>query len=184
MNTSINVQGLHHVAHRCKDAQTTVDFYSSLLDLECTLGVAENRVPSTGEFSPHIHVVFKMGDGLYLAFLELAQSPHMALDANTPDWVQYLALRVDRMEKLVGYKERLEAAGLEAVGPVEHKICQSICFFDPDGQPMELTLATSTPALDAKLYEMSGPLLREWNRTKRAPEFGFMHDHLASERGK
>jgi hypothetical protein len=46
---------------------------------------------------------------------------------------------------------------------------------------MELTLATSALALDAQLYEMSRPLLREWNKTKRAPEFGFMLDHLAIE---
>jgi hypothetical protein len=65
--------------------QTTVDFYSSLLDLEYTMGVAENRVPSTGGFSSHIHIFVKMGDGSYLASFELAQSPDLALDANTPD---------------------------------------------------------------------------------------------------
>ncbi len=173
----MNVQGLHHVAYRCKDAQETVEFYTKHLGLDYNLAVAENRVPSTGAFSPHIHIFFEMGDGSYLAFFELPESPDMALDPNTPDWVQHLALRVDDMETLARYKARLVADGIDVIGPVDHKICQSIYFFDPSGHRMELTVATSTPELDRQLARDAGPILAEWNRTKRAPEVGFLHDH-------
>ena len=176
------IQGLHHVAYRCKDAQQTVDFYTKYLDLDYNMAVAENRVPSTGEFSPHIHIFFEMGDGSYLAFFELPESPDMTLDPNTPDWVQHLALRVDDPETLNDYKARLEAGGIEVIGPVDHKICLSIYFFDPNGHRMELTVATSTPELDEQLKSMSAPLLAEWNDSKRAPEYGFMHDHLDPNR--
>ena len=184
MSASTNVMGLHHVAYRCKDAQATVDFYTKYLDLDYNIAVAENRVPSTGAYSPHIHIFFQMGDGSYLAFFELSESPAMRLDPNTPDWVQHLALRVPDMQALQDHKVRLEADGHEVVGPVDHKICQSIYFFDPSGHRMELTVATSTPELDAKLAEISGPLLEEWSRTKRAPEYGFLHDHFSPEPGK
>lgn len=178
MSTEMNVRGLHHVAYRCKDAQTTVDFYTKYLDLDYNMAVAENRVPSTDEFSPHIHIFFEMGDGSYLAFFELPESPEMGLDPNTPDWVQHLALRVQDVPTLISYKDRLQADGHEVLGPIDHKICQSIYFFDPSGHRMELTVATASAELAAKLTEMSGPLLEEWNRTKRAPEYGFMHEHL------
>ena len=72
---------------------------------------------------------------------------------------------------------RLVADGIDVIGPVDHKICQSIYFFDPSGHRMELTVATSTPELDRQLARDAGPILAEWNRTKRAPEVGFLHDH-------
>ncbi len=62
------VQGLHHVAYRCKDAKETVDFYTKYLKLPFKLALAENLVPSTKEWSPHIHIFFQMQDGSYVAF--------------------------------------------------------------------------------------------------------------------
>lgn len=172
------VKGLHHVAYRCKDAQETVAFYTNHLGLDYNMAVAENRVPSTQEFSPHIHIFFQMGDGSYLAFFELPESPDMQQDPNTPNWVQHLALRVDDMNTLYKYKQRLVSAGIEVIGPIDHKICQSIYFFDPSGHRMELTVGTSSPALDRKLAEDATPILDEWSRTKRAPEIGFLHDGI------
>ena len=174
----MDVKGLHHVAYRCKDARETVDFYTKYLDLAYNMAVAENKVPSTGEHSPHIHIFFQMDDGSFLAFFELPESPNMVLDPNTPDWVQHLALRVADRETLERYKARLEADGHRVWGPIDHKICQSIYFFDPSGHRMELTVATSNAELDAKLAAMAQPLLDEWSRTKRAPDRGFMHEHL------
>ena len=34
-----------------------------LLDLDFNIAVAENKVPSTGEWSPHIHIFLQMPDG-------------------------------------------------------------------------------------------------------------------------
>lgn len=177
----MDVRGLHHVAYRCRDAKATVDFYTEFLGLKYNMAVAENRVPSTGEFSPHIHIFFEMGDGSYLAFFELPESPDMELDSNTPDWVQHLALRVADLDTLERYKARLEAGGTEVIGPVDHKICQSIYFFDPSGHRMELTVGTSTPDLDRRLAESAEAILNEWAVTKRAPEVGFLHDGESSE---
>ena len=58
----MTVQGLHHVAYRCNDARETTDFYTRFLDLGFNTALAENEVPSTGEWSPHIHIFFEMGD--------------------------------------------------------------------------------------------------------------------------
>ena len=166
----MTVRGLHHVAYRCKDAQETVDFYTTVLGLEYDMAFAANNVPSTGESEPHMHVFFRMGDGSYIAFFELPESPEMGRDPNTPEWVQHLALKVDDVETLMTYKARIEGHGLEVVGPIDHGICQSIYFFDPSGHRLELSADTSTPELNARLAEVAGPMLEEWNRTKRAPE--------------
>ncbi len=166
----MNVQGLHHVAYRCQDAAETTDFYTRYLDLDFTVAIAENEVPSTGEFAPHIHIFFEMGDGSSVAFFELPESPDMKLDPNTPDWVQHLALRVDDMETLDRYKSRLQDGGHDVIGPIDHNFCQSIYFFDPSGHRLELTVDTMTEDLRTQLADMAKPLLGEWSETKRAPD--------------
>jgi glyoxylase I family protein len=171
----MGLQGLHHVAYRCRDAKETTAFYRDLLGLELDIAIAENKVPSTGEWSPHIHIFFKMGDGSYVAFFELPESPDMELDQNTPDWVQHLALRVDTLDELNALKARIEAAGIEVVGPTDHKICQSIYFFDPNGHRMEVAVDTSTQDLMGSLNGRAETVLEEWSKTKLAPDVDALH---------
>lgn len=171
----MGLQGLHHVAYRCRDAKETTAFYRDLLGLELDIAVAENKVPSTGEWSPHIHIFFKMGDGSYVAFFEVPESPDMEMDQNTPDWVQHLALRVDGMAELQAIKAKVEATGIEVVGPTDHKICQSIYFFDPNGHRMEVAVDTATPAMMSMLNARAETVLEDWSKTKRAPDVDPMH---------
>lgn len=162
------VQGLHHVAYRCKDAKETVEFYSNLLKMPFKMALAENLVPSTKEWWPHIHIFFQMQDGSYVAFFEVPEAPDMELDKNTPAWVQHLAMTVPDMETLESYKKGLVDAGIDVVGPTNHGFCQSIYFFDPNGHRLELTVDTSTPDVIARLEKEAGPVLEYWNEHKTA----------------
>ena len=165
----MDIKSLHHVAYRCKDAKQTAEFYTRVLGLEYAMAMAEDRVPSTGEQSPYMHIFFRMHDGSYVAFFEIPESPPMGRDENTPKWVQHLALRVKDMKTLLAYKHKLEKLGLEVIGPTDHTICQSIYFFDPNGHRLELAVDTTTPAMKKKLAAVSAPMLKEWSRTKKAP---------------
>ncbi len=172
------VQRLHHVAYRCKDAKQTVDFYTKFLDMPFTMALADNRVPSTKEWSPHIHIFFEMQDGGSLAFFEVPEAPDMKLDPNTPEWVQHLALKVSDIDTLLGYKKKLEDGGVKVIGPTNHGICQSIYFFDPSGHRMELAVDTSTPKMMKRLGSEAYDVLEVWNRTKTAgdSDFGWLHE--------
>lgn len=165
----MSISGLHHVAYRCKDAKATVAFYQQFLDLDFTIAIAENEVPSTGEWSPHIHVFLQMADGSSVAFFELPEDKGNMLDLETPNWVQHLALQVADMKTLATYQQRLEEGGIEVVGPIDHKICQSIYFFDPSGHRLELTVNTCSAELDTKLRASADRTLEQWSQTKRAP---------------
>ena len=165
----MDIKSLHHVAYRCKDAKQTTEFYAGVLGLEYAMALAEDRVPSTGEFSPYMHVFFRMDDGSYVAFFEVPESPPMGRDGNTPLWVQHLALRVPDMRTLMAYKKKLEKLGIEVLGPTDHTICQSIYFFDPSGHRLELAVDTMNPAMRKKLAAVSKPMLEEWSRTRKAP---------------
>lgn len=164
------VRGFHHVAYRCKDAKETVDFYKKYLDLDFNIAVAENKVPSTGEFSPHIHIFLQLPDGSFVAFFELPEDKGNMLDLETPAWVQHLAFKVDDMDALNAFKAKLEADGIKVLGPTDHGLCQSIYFRDPSGHRLEFAVDTLTPKQAQDLRDSAPALLAEWSRTKRAPD--------------
>ncbi len=164
------LQRLHHVAYRCIDAAETKAFYTEFLDLDFNMAIAENEVPSTGEWSPHIHIFFEMEDGSSIAFFELPEDDGGMRDEKTPEWVQHLALKVNDLDILNTYKSRLEAGGIEVIGPTNHTFCQSIYFFDPNGHRLELTVDTMTPELEASQKSRAEERLADWSKTKRAPD--------------
>jgi len=173
----MKIEKIHHVAYRCKDAKKTVEWYGKYLNMDFILAIAENQVPSTKESDPYMHVFLDAGAGNILAFFELPTKPEMGRDPNTPDWVQHLAMQVDSMETLLDTKARLEADGIDVVGPTNHTIFQSIYFFDPNGHRLELAANTNTSEMDRRLDEVKWDMLNEWSKTKKAPEHArWMHD--------
>ncbi|MEZ5535417.1 MAG: VOC family protein [Thiolinea sp.] len=173
----MKLTGIHHVAYRCKDAQETVEWYQKYLNMDYQLAFAEDYVPSTGAYDPYMHVFLDAGNGNVLAFFELPQQPEMGRDENTPAWVQHLAFQVSSMDDLLATKARLEADGIEVIGPTNHTLFQSIYFFDPNGHRLELAFPTNTPELDAKAEAVKWDMLNEWADTRQAPKHArWLHD--------
>ena len=178
----MNIQKIHHVAYRCKDAKETVEWYGKYLDMNFILAIAENEVPSTKAPDPYMHVFLDAGNGNVLAFFELPTQPPMGRDLNTPEWTQHLALQVESMEALMDAKERLEAGGINVLGPIDHTIFKSIYFFDPSGHRLELCANTGTPKMAKMLDEAKWDMLNEWAVTKKAPQHArWMHDGSFAE---
>jgi catechol 2,3-dioxygenase-like lactoylglutathione lyase family enzyme len=170
------IRKVHHVAYRCIDAKQTVEWYEKYLDMKFVLAFAENEVPSTREPEPYMHVFIDAGQGNILAFFELPTKAPMGRDPNTPDWVQHLALEVDSEDALLATKARLEAAGINVLGPTDHGIFKSIYFFDPSGHRLELAVNAGTSEMHRKLDEVKWAMLEEWSKTKRAPNHaGWAH---------
>jgi len=161
------VERIHHVAYRCRDTRETVDFYRDHLDMEFLLAISEERVPSTRQPDPYMHVFLDAGNGNVLAFFEIPNSPPMGRDPNTPDWVQHIAFKVKDVASLLEAKTRLEASGIAVIGPTNHELFQSIYFFDPNGHRVELAADTSTPDMLTRLREVAPAMLDEWSRTHR-----------------
>ena len=173
----MKIRQIHHVAYRCKDAKETVEWYEKNLDMKFVLAIAENEVPSTKAPDPYMHVFLDAGHGNILAFFELPSQPPMDRDHNTPAWVQHLALEVESVDALLAAKTKLQAAGIEVIGPTDHTIFKSIYFFDPNGHRLELAANTATPEMMKKLDEVKRDMLEEWSQTKRAPTHAaWMHD--------
>ena len=177
----MQLQRIHHVAYRCKDAKQTVEWYGKYLNMKFVLAIAENQVPSTKAPDPYMHVFLDAGADNVLAFFELPNSPDMDRDHNTPAWVQHIAFKVDSIKTLEETKARLQADGIEVVGVSDHTIFKSIYFFDPNGHRLELAADVGTPEMYRKLDEVKWDMLEEWSRTRRAPAHAaWMHERELS----
>ncbi len=173
----MKISRIHHAAYRCKDAKETVEWYAKNLNMDFVLAIAEDLVPSTKAPDPYMHIFLDAGGGNVLAFFELPNSPEMGRDENTPAWVQHMAFEVDSMETLLAAKAKLEANGVEVLGPTNHTIFKSIYFFDPNGHRLELATNTGTPEMYKTLDDVKWDMLNEWSKTKRAPKHAaWMHE--------
>lgn len=176
----MKVEKIHHVAYRCNDAKQTVEWYIRNLKMDFVLAIAEDRVPSTRQADPYMHVFLDAGNGNVLAFFELPTQPAMGHDPNTPVWVQHIAFKVKDIDTLLQFKTHLENNGVEVIGVINHSIFHSIYFFDPNGHRLEL--AAPDPAEREKLdrlNEVKWDMLEEWSKTKKAPKHAaWMHQEV------
>jgi catechol 2,3-dioxygenase-like lactoylglutathione lyase family enzyme len=159
---------LHHAAFRCQDAAETVDFYTRVLGLKFAHVMGADHVPSTGRYSPHIHIFFEMGDGSNIAFFECPRDDGepSGRDPNTPDWIQHFAFEVENEQVLIQARDDLQAKGVEVVGPTNHDdFILSIYFFDPSGHRLELTTRTCPPERLAEFEREAPAALAVWQQT-------------------
>ena len=161
----MNIQGLHHNAYRCRDSETTRAFYEDFLELPMTraLRIGETK---TGRSVQALHTFFQMRDGSHIAFFDLGDDMAALPSPNTPAWVNHIALRVDSTAELAAAKARLQAAGVEVLGPTDHHIIQSIYFFDPNGIRLELTIRVGTAQYMEEKKKLAHEEIAEWTREK------------------
>lgn len=163
----MQLQQMHHIAYRCADAGETADFYEKMLDLPLAHVIVQDRVPSTQEYAPHCHLFFELADRSYLAFFDLADEAEVEQQRN-PDWAQHIAMEVESVDVLTAAQERLEAAGIDVVGPTDHGFIRSIYFYDPSGHRLELTTRTHAEG-DLEAYRADAQArLDEWRAAKSA----------------
>jgi catechol 2,3-dioxygenase-like lactoylglutathione lyase family enzyme len=157
---------LHHAAYRCIDAKDTVRFYTEVLGLKFSHAMGEDHVPSTGLYSPHIHIFFQMEDGSCIAFFECPKDPGNIKDKESPDWIQHFAFKVESLDVLMQAKKDLELKGIEVLGPTNHDdFITSIYFFDPSGHRLELTADTCDKSMHP-IFEAEAPkVLALWDET-------------------
>ena len=169
MEKFVPIHGLHHWAYRCRDAEETRHFYEDLLGLPLTHFIRQGEyVGSSGErVEKFAHIFFEMVDGSSLAFFDLGDDVAAEPSPNTPRWCNHMALEVESLAHLEKAHKRLQAAGVEVVGPLDHDgWVKSIYFFDPNGARLELTTVTGAH-LEADYRANARAELDAWTREKR-----------------
>ena len=170
------LQGIDHLAFITNDMEKTIRFYRDLLEMELVAGIGHEG---------YRHYFFKFGDN-QVAFFEydiakpMEQKFHGS-PTDKPLGFDHVSFTVDSCEDLFHLKDKLEAAGFEVTGAVDHGTIWSIYFFDPNNIPLEASWPCvellRTPAMDEVapmdiVAEGSGPQPGVWpevtNPTPRA----------------
>jgi catechol 2,3-dioxygenase-like lactoylglutathione lyase family enzyme len=173
---------LHHAAYRCKDARETTEFYTKILGLKFSHAMGEDHVPSTGLYSPHVHIFFELEDGSNIAFFEVPEAPGHMRDMEMPDWIQHFAFEVESVQALLKAKQDLERKGLKVVGPTNHDdFLLSIYFFDPSGHRLELAARLCGAERHGEFEREAPQVLQLWEQThdwsQREKFFGAQHGY-------
>ena len=133
----MKLQGINHLAFITDDMVTTIRFYRDLLGMELSAGIGHDG---------YRHYFFQLGDGLtHIAFFEYDGATVMNRKfpgdrSMLPLGFDHVSFTVDSREALFALKDRVEAAGIEVEGAVDHGLFWSIYFFDPHNNiPLEAT---------------------------------------------
>ena len=74
METPAPVRAFHHVAYRCSDSGATRRFYEDFLGLPLAEAFVIEQT-KTGRATSVLHSFYRLGDGTFLAFFEVPDSP-------------------------------------------------------------------------------------------------------------
>ena len=157
---------LYHFAYPCRDAEETRHFYEDILGMPLVHTMLAERVPSSNEQMPYVHIFFELGDGSYIAFFDLGSGEKPQASPNTPAWVQHFAMETDSVESVVTMRTRLQSFGIDVVGPVDHGFVRSIYFFDPNGLRLEIAARTEAPGFLAQAKAEAHEHLQAWSCRK------------------
>lgn len=136
------LKGIHHSAFRCRDAEETRRFYEDVLGLELAAALAFEEEPGSGKPHPYVHIFFRLPDGNFIAFFDAPDSARARHFQPAHGFDRHIAFEAESPEALARWKERLDAAGINCFGPIDHHFVQSIYMWDPNGLQVEITART------------------------------------------
>jgi len=140
----IKFNGINHLAMVTGDMDRTIRFWRDLLGLRLVAGLGEPG---------YRHYFFEISQHDLLAFFEwpdaagVPEKDH-GYPVKGPVVFDHISFGVDREEDLWGIKDRLEAAGFQVSGVIDHGFIHSIYSWDPNGIPIEFSW--SVPGADIR----------------------------------
>ena len=143
----MGITGINHLAFITSDMEKTIRFYRDLLGMELAAGTGHDG---------YRHYFFRFGEA-QIAFFEYEGATSMerkfhGVKTELPLGFDHVSLTVDGCAALFQLKDKLEAAGFEVTGAVDHGTIWSIYFFDPNNIPLEISwdcmALLETPAMD------------------------------------
>ena len=126
------------------DAAATVDFYTNVIGWKLVHALFNDHVPSTADAFPYVHLFFQLPDGSTVAFFESVDLPRPPAEPPHPAYpiFNHFAWKVASPSEVESWKAFLESKSIDYIGPVDHGICSSIYFFDPNGIRLEVVKHT------------------------------------------
>ncbi|MDP6345571.1 MAG: VOC family protein [Alphaproteobacteria bacterium] len=128
------ISGINHLAFITDDLDGTIRFYRDLLGMTLEAGVGHDG---------YRHYFFRAGNTLIAFFAYQGAQPMRrkfhGSPTREPMGFDHVSFTVDSRAELFAAKDKLEAAGFEVTGAVDHGLLWSIYFFDPNNIPLEIS---------------------------------------------
>ena len=130
----MSLTAVNHLAFITDDMTKTVRFYRDLLGMPLTTGIGHDGFR---------HYFFGFGD-CQIAFFEYDGAAPMkkkfpGVMTSEPLGFDHVSLTVGTCAGLFAYRDKVQAAGFQVHGPVDHGVGWSIYFYDPNNIPLEIT---------------------------------------------
>ena len=166
-DADLRIAGNHHLALVVENTiDATHRFWTEVMGLRFSWAVTNLYVPSTGEYSPHMHTFYELGKQGNVAYFAIQPETMRA----GPNWAdhpaRFFALQAASEDQLPHWKARLEAAGVAVSEDVEEDGRPALFFRDPEGHRFKITPPARTyTEQDA---EQAQALVEHWIAQQRA----------------
>ena len=150
----MTLQNVNHLAFITNDMVKTIRFYRDLLGMKLSAGIGHDG---------YRHYFFQLGDGVsHVAFFEYDGASPMIKKfpgkiTKKPLGFDHVSFTVNSKKELFNLKDRLEIAGIDVHGAVDHGFIWSIYFYDPNNIPLEASWEC-LEIIDAPAIEDDNPL--------------------------
>jgi glyoxylase I family protein len=160
-DADLRILGNHHLALVVEDnIEETHRFWTEVMGLRFSWAVTNQYIPSTGQYSPHMHTFYELGRQGNVAYFAI-QPETMKAGLNWQDHAgRFFGLAAGSDEELPRWKARLEAAGTAVTEQTEEDGRPALFFRDPAGHRFKITPPPRTyTAHDA---EQAQELVERW----------------------
>ena len=137
------VQSLHHVSHRCYDPEETRRFYEDFLQLEFSAAIP-TEIDIDGKRVECLQMLFRMADGDFISFYHVPGNRQRDIYKPMGPMELHHGVKVSSKADWEQWMDRVKAAGIPFIGPLDHEFIESIYFHDPNGIMLEITYEYDT----------------------------------------
>ncbi len=129
--------GIHHLAFITTDLERTVRFYRDLLGMPLTVCIGEEGFR---------HYFFRINENDSLAFFQYPEgsaepmrNTRPGVPSDSKRGFDHVSIGVDSKRSLFELRDKLVAADIPVEGVIDHGVCWSIYFKDPNNLPLEVS---------------------------------------------
>ncbi len=123
----VRINRLQHIVLNCRDVNASVDFYTNVLGMEVVSHNPERNMAFLSFGKEHHDIALFP----FRKDTERLEKNHLGLN--------HIALEIEGGEtELREYYGKLKEGGVEIDNTLDHVMSQSIYFFDPDGNRIEI----------------------------------------------
>ena len=162
----LRIEGAHHLAFIADAIEDTHRFWTDVVGLRFSWAVTNLHVPSTGLYSPHMHVFYELGRQGNVAYFAIDRA---TLDPG-PNWAdnaaRFCSLQAPSHDAVGRWREHLIAAGVAVEDERDAEGHLVVAFRDPEG--LRWKIAGPLPARTPLAAERAQATLAAWV-AKRTP---------------